>query len=359
MLSRLVEIVNLSPAVGSSFRNWMKVLYKNRQISIKAIPRILLVSLLSILGIPFRIYEYIRVHKTIQNYKLKEDPVFIIGHWRSGTTHLHNLLCEDPNFGYVNMYQAMFPKSFLCTDFFKVFLRIFMPKKRPMDEMEIDVDKPQEEELGLGNLCPYSFYNGFYFPEDMMTHFYHFIRLKNVNEKVICEWKKNYLFLLKSAALNMDEKRLVLKNPSNTARIKILLEMFPNAKFIHIYRNPYIVYLSTKRFYEKAIKYFMLQDISDEKLDRNVLKIYSQLMKSFFNERKMIPESNIVDIRFEELEKSPIQQIKKIYHSLNLPGFNRVKKKIKDYLKSVKDYKKNIYKFDIKTIEKIRKYWNL
>lgn len=340
MLSRLVEVVNLSPTVGSSFRNWMKVLYKNRHISLKAIPRMLLVCLLSILGIPFRIYEYLRVHKTVQRYQIKRDPIFIIGHWRSGTTHLHNLLCQDPRFGYVTMYQAMFPKSFLCTNFFSVFLKIFMPKTRPMDQMEINVDKPQEEELGLGNLCPYSFYNGFYFPEDMMKHFYHFIRLKNVTKKVIEEWKNSYYYLLKTATLNMDEKRLVLKNPSNTARIGILLKMFPNAKFIHIYRNPFIVYLSTKRFYEKAIKFFMLQDISDKELDKNILKIYSQMMKSFFNERKLIPKSNLVDIKFEELEKDPIEQIKKIYKQLKLDGFSKVQDKIKEYLKTIEDYKK-------------------
>ncbi|MEJ2249143.1 MAG: sulfotransferase [Candidatus Lokiarchaeota archaeon] len=358
MLSKLVETVNLSPAVGSSFRNWMKVLYKNRHISIKAIPRILLVCLLSLLGVPFRIYEYLRVHKMITNYTLKEDPIFIIGHWRSGTTHLHNLLCQDPQFGFVTMYQSAFPKSFLCTSFFKIFLKLFMPDTRPMDSMELHVDKPQEEELGLGNLCPYSFYNGFYFPEDMMKHFYHYIRFKNVNGKVKCEWKKNYLYLLKAATINMKGKKLILKNPVNTARIEILREMFPNAKFIHIYRNPYVVYLSTKRFYEKAIKYFMLQKISDKELDENILKIYNQMMKSFFNEIKSIPKENFVEIKFEDLERNPIEQIKKIYQNLHIGGFNRAKDLIQKYLKTISDYKKNRYKLDLLTIKKIKDSWN-
>lgn len=37
------------------------------------------------------------------------------GSRRSGTTHLHNLLSQDPRFGYANTFQAMNPRIFLLT----------------------------------------------------------------------------------------------------------------------------------------------------------------------------------------------------------------------------------------------------
>jgi len=48
----------------------------------------------------------------IQNTNV-EPPVFILGVWRSGTTHLHNLLTRDTRFGYANLYQALNPHTFL------------------------------------------------------------------------------------------------------------------------------------------------------------------------------------------------------------------------------------------------------
>ena len=42
-------------------------------------------------------------------------PLFILGHWRSGTTHMHNLLGKDPNHTYPTLWQVIFPDSFLVT----------------------------------------------------------------------------------------------------------------------------------------------------------------------------------------------------------------------------------------------------
>ena len=43
-----------------------------------------------------------------------EAPVFILGHYRSGTTYLHELLSNDPGFASPNRFQAFNPSTFLC-----------------------------------------------------------------------------------------------------------------------------------------------------------------------------------------------------------------------------------------------------
>ena len=44
-------------------------------------------------------------------------PLFVLGHWRSGTTHLHNLLAQDiDQFAYANTYQVINPHTFLATE---------------------------------------------------------------------------------------------------------------------------------------------------------------------------------------------------------------------------------------------------
>ena len=41
-----------------------------------------------------------RYEKLLANQPLEHDPVFILGHWRSGTTFVHNVFSCDKHFGY-------------------------------------------------------------------------------------------------------------------------------------------------------------------------------------------------------------------------------------------------------------------
>jgi hypothetical protein len=155
----------------------------------------------------------------------------------------------------------------------------------------------------------------------------------------------------------MGGKQLVLKNPANTARIKFLLESYPNAKFIHIYRNPYTIYLSTRYFYKKTMENFMFQNVSNFLIEDSIIKIYKDLMKCYFAEKKLIPQGNLVEIKFEDLEKDAIGQLKKIYDTLSLPGFNKCKSKIEAYLGEQKNYRKNKFQLPKETIDKVEKQW--
>ena len=66
-------------------------------------------------------------------------------------------------------------------------------------------------------------------------------------------WKKEYLQTIKYITFKSKGKQLVLKSPPNTERICLLLQMFPQAKFIYIYRNPYHMYYSIKNMWKRAI----------------------------------------------------------------------------------------------------------
>lgn len=353
-----LDFARMGPVFGCSLKDSMKLLMSNGSIPLKHYMRIIFINTCSIVGIPFRIREYMMLNRKIKKTKLHSDPIFIIGHWRSGTTHLHNLLCQDPQFGYVTMLEASFPKCFLTNSFFRYFMSIMLPKKRPMDNMKMGVDEAQEDEMALANIFPYTLYNAWYFPKRMMEFYYKYLRFKNISPIVSKEWKKGYISLLKKTTINMDGKRLVSKNPPNTARIKFLLNLFPEAKFIHIYRNPYTVFLSTRHFYRKTMERFTFQRVSSESIEENIFKIYKDLMKTYFNEYKLIPKGNLVEIKFENLETDAIGQLKKIYSELNLSGFEKNKNRFQNYLDQIETYSKNKFQLDNNTIKKVEQNWD-
>jgi hypothetical protein len=50
------------------------------------------------------------------------------------------------------------------------------------------------------------------------------------------------------------------------------------------------------------------------------------------------------EIAFEDLERDPIDQLRLIYETLQLPDFSHVESPLVAYLKTIADYKKNVLK---------------
>jgi len=162
---------------------------------------------------------------------------------------------------------------------------------------------------------------------------------------------------MKSVTFSNNEKRLLLKNPANTARIPTLLEIFPNARFIHIYRNPYKVYLSTVQMRNRVLDKLALQNADKDEIERQVIENYKRLMKDYFGQKKLIPEENLVEIRYEDLVKDPIAEVRNIYSKLNITGFEDALPRMLKYLERQSDYKTNVYSIDKKIVQRVNKEW--
>jgi hypothetical protein len=81
-------------------------------------------------------------------------------------------------------------------------------------------------------------------------------------------------------------------------------------------------------------------------------------MKHYFEDRHLIPEGNLVEICYEDLEKEPIDNLSKIYTKLDIPDFDQVKSTFIDYTKAKSNYKKNAYNIDPSVLERIYAHWN-
>jgi len=351
-------ILKRQPLAGTTFINWIKVLLENKlYISLRYIPRAIYVTLLITFTTPLRYIEKKKYDKKIKIIKIN-DPIFIIGHWRSGTTFLHYLLGQDNNFTYVSTMETLDPSIFLANE--KILNKIVsnsLPSKRPMDNLDMKSYLPYEEEYAIANLSPYSFYHAWYFPQKIDYYFKKYVLFEDVAESVISDWKKKYIYFLKKIAYKNKEKQIILKSLVNTAKIKHILEMFPDAKFIHLYRNPYLLYLSTWRLYESILPIFSFQNVDKEKLDQSIIDIYKKLYLKYFEEKNLIPKENLIEIKYEEFIKNPIETVERIYKQFKIKNFNQVKPVFESYVKKHENYEKNHYKIDEKTKEKIYKEW--
>jgi hypothetical protein len=119
--------------------------------------------------------------------------------------------------------------------------------------------------------------------------------------------------------------------------------MYPNAKFIHIHRDPYEVFNSNIHLYHKTIRTQFLQEFSDKEIEERVLYCYETSMAKFMEDWKDIPKENAIEISYKELSDSPLASIEKIYKEIHLGNFLEVKPDLEKYISKEKNYKKNSF----------------
>ena len=308
---------------------------------------------------PFRVLQRLLFDKKINAVDLqKKQPVFIIGHWRSGTTHLHYAFHKDEQFGTLSNYQTFtFTTSLLSQRVIKFILAPLMPKERTQDNIKMTVDKPGEEEQPMSVISTRTGMHSWNFSKNM-SYFDKYNLFQDISEDEKKAWQEDYTYLLKNISFANKEKQLLLKNPHNTSRIKELLELFPNAKFIFIHRNPLDVYISMVHLYSKTIEtqFFQYSTVKERKED--IMYFYKEIMQKYLKERHLIPKENLFEIGFDEFTENEMYWMEKMYKDLDIKGFENAKPRIQHYLDSVKTYKKNKFRKIAPEVEaKIRKEW--
>lgn len=279
---------------------------------------------------------------SIEKIQIKDEPLFLLGHWRSGTTHLHNILINDEQFAFPNIFEVKNPSTFLTRE-----ARILDSLKRvgahsrPMDNVQVTISSPGEDEFALGALSLRTPYLAWPFPRNE-AYYNRYLTFQQVSQSEIDAWKQAFLLFMKKLTLK-HQRRLILKSPTHTARIKLLLELFPRAQFVHIHRNPYVVYQSTTRLYSKALTTSYLQRPDQDTLAQGILARYQSMYDAFFAQKQLIPAGQFFEISYEDLEAKPAEQIENIYQALNIPGFLDFKPELRKYLDSIADYRKNVH----------------
>ena len=186
-----------------------------------------------------------------------------------------------------------------------------------------------------------------------------YLLFNDITEEERQVFKDTFLRLVKVSLWNTKGSQYLSKNPPHTGRVKTLLEMFPNAKFIYLKRNPYTVFESTRSFFTNTIQPLRLQEISNEQIEANVLEVYRRLFYKFEEEKHLIPEGNLVEVKFEDFEHDAFALTEQIYQQLQLPGFPESKAAIEQYLGKKKGYKKNQYKYEDRTVQLVEKHWGM
>ncbi|HTU18051.1 MAG TPA: sulfotransferase [Gemmataceae bacterium] len=269
-------------------------------------------------------------------------PLFIIGHWRTGTTLLHELLILDPRHTYPNTYECLEPNHFLLTE--KLFTRLFrflLPSRRPMDNIPAGWERPQEDEFALCMMGQPSLYLSIAFPNRPMQDV-ESLDLDGLPPRVRQAWKTAFLRFLRRLTFK-DARRLVLKSPTHTCRIPALLELFPDARFVHIIRDPRAVFPSTVNLWKALYLAHGLQRPTFAGLEEQVFNTFTHLYARLEQSKPLLAVNRFHELRYEDLIADPIGQMQLLYERLELGGFEEYLPRLKAHLDTSSGYKTNRY----------------
>ncbi len=306
---------------------------------------------------PLDAIESVRYESKISQQTIDDGPIFIIGHWRSGTTYLHTIMAHDDQFAYSNLLEVIAPKSFhiLEQEIFREYLVKLFATSNEFDQSLLD--QPGEEELAIASLCGHSYYFVNNYPSKSNYLFERYALLENLSEIERIELEESYIYFVKKLTYFNQGKTLVLKNPVNTARVDFLLKIFPNAKFVHIHRNPLDIFESMKKLCNAIHENSQLEGIDENELENQIILQYSQLMSAYLKQKTHIPEDRLIEISYNELVENPKLVLHEIYAKLDLWLNDEFECKLDQYLKSQVAHKKNVYTISEKNLQRLKREW--
>jgi LPS sulfotransferase NodH len=342
---------------GMCLSGWLRLLWRNRfDVTPRRIAMAIIIAAVGCFNAVLWFIQFLLLGRKIERTELKDDPIFVIGHWRSGTTLLHELLVLDGRHTFPDTYACFSPNHFLVSGWLmKPWLKFLLPANRPMDNMLAGWDHPQEDEFALCNLGVPSPYLTNAFP-NRPPLYQEYLDMRGVPAADVARWKRSLLWFLKCITMH-NPKRIVLKSPPHTARVRTLLELFPKAKFVHIIRDPYVIFPSTVNLWKRLYRDQGLQVPTYQGLDEHVFKTLNRMYEAFEADRKLIGPGQFCEIRYEELVASPLAEMRRVYEELQLGDFDAVRPAIEKYFAAKKDYKTNRYEMTPELHAEITHRW--
>ena len=322
-------------------RPWLRLLARHRgAVSPGRLPMALAVSALSLGNSAAAALQRARYGRAIACVTLTPAPLFIVGHWRTGTTMLHELLALDPQFRCPTTYECMAPAHFLVTGGLVTrHLGGLLPEHRPLDEMRLRWDLPQEDDFAIANLGARSPYHAWAFPRQHLPG-QEWLDPRGFPPAEGERWQAALRSFAGALAVS-GAGRLVLKSPTHTARLGLLAEMFPGAQFIHAVRDPYEMVPSLLVAWRRLAASIGLQTGCRDDVVDYLLRLGENLYRRFDRDRAGLGPGRIVDVRYEDLVGDPAAALDRLYESLRLPHRDRLPSLVDRCLTAVGDYRTN------------------
>lgn len=331
----------LSMWTGIRFRSWVSMLARHGfRVSPSRIPRVVGITAASLGSELLAAIQQLVWGRALRTVRIEHDPIVILGHWRSGTTLLHELLAHDPGLVAPSTIQCATPSHLVLSEQFAIErLGFLLPERRPMDAMRLGFARPQEDELALCNLGLPSPWWTVAFPNDPPPDA-DYETLDELSAAARNRWITAWTGFLRAVQFE-HPGRLVLKNPLHTYRVPLIREVFPAADFIHLVRDPHELVPSCLHFWRRIAEDHGLQWPRGTDLEDRVFASILRMQRRLTATWATIPAAHRYQARYEDLAADPIGLLRAIYDHFGWPGRREAEPRWREHLEAERGYRRN------------------
>jgi len=267
--------------------------------------------------------------------------VIVVGYYRSGTTHLHNLLSCDPKVVTPRWYQVLAPQGFwLGWSLVRVMLVPFLGSTRPQDGVAFGPEWPAEDDFALCNwgLCS-TLPGRFVFPSQWAA-WSRWNTLEGLSERQINRWRSLTAMLCWKLTRGNRDKVLVLKTPSHTGKIRELDRLFAGkARFVHIARDPEKVIDSNVNMHHRLRGHLLEGGPDDRTVRDRIVDEYESLEAACAEQLAAIDPGRVARIRHKDLVQDPMGELARLSSSIGLQWSDDARERTVHYLHETGAYR--------------------
>jgi len=337
---------------GAPLGHIFKLLRRNR-VSPAALPRLAPILWVGAWSSLWNRREEARFGAQLRDTPTPRDPIIIVGHWRTGSTFLHQLFTRDPRLSAPTTLQCVLPGAFLTAGrYVEPVMRRTLASTRPMDGVRLAPEEPHEDEFALLRLIEHSTLERLIFPASgryfLLDQEPRFIR-----EAEVGAWSAALTGFVKKVAFAAGT-RVVLKNPFHSVRVSLLKELFPDARFVHIRRDPLAVIPSTQRMWALLGKSLTLGRWWGPPRMEEIVEVYLTMLATLETDLAALPAGRCVNVDFSDLEANPLHTLRSLYAGLDIPFEPEHESRVRTFLDGLRAYRKNSYSLDPEVASMIR-----
>lgn len=277
--------------------------------------------------------DLLRRHPEIHDERI-ERPIIICGLPRTGTTHLHNLIAADPALRSLPYWESLEPvlaererpgagepdPRLDRTATALEFVNTAMPYFKRMHEMTVDHVHEEIQLLAIDfstmlfeTTAPMPTWRDYYLAHDQAPH-YEYLRT-----------------ILKALQWLRGGERWVLKSPQHIEQFPALRTTFPDATFVVTHRDPVAVTTSVATMLSYTAR------VSQDPVDPVRVGHYwadriQRMLRGCVDGRDGLPESQTIDVRFDEFLADDIAMVERIYELAGQPFTTDVRAAMDDFM---------------------------
>lgn len=292
---------------------------------------------------PWLWWRFGRAGKRANDQQDHNNIIIVTGYFRSGTTHLHNLLAVHPDVVVPKWVQAMSPQGFwLSWALLRWALVPFLPNTRPQDDVAFGPDWPAEDDFAHNNWALASSLPARLILPGKLDRFFGFHDLEGLSTRQLHCWERVCCAFVWKVLAGKRHKTLVLKTPSHTARVRHLEAIFDSrVRFVHIARQSSAVVRSNVAMHRRLEGQTLCQLPDDATTRERVIEEYVATEKRFAEDvaaMGLVEQGRAIRLRYEDLVADPIGQYEQVCQAMGLRWDDQVRLRLERYLQAVGTY---------------------